>query len=645
MKKLLTRFIGATLGLAMAMGICVGVANMREARGVYATIDAETNEVAYTVSFTKGANDSGTTAPSISSGGTYATIGTTSKAYARTKGLHLGSSSEYGSQIINFTSGEGKGQIKATYISVYAIQVDSGQNLKTTVTYTDSTTTVNTTATGESLSYIDISLNGSKTISSVKFETTKKTSGRVAVDSFIIYKAKSVSKTVTDLLVLDNLAEEIGDGDEIDVDADGAESVTTTVTCDVSYSPIGSDGDVTISSDPAVGCVIDTDDNVTYSFTFTKNDDYEITIEATADDTFSISFTYHVSNIVTVVYRKVTNASQLKAGQNIIIGNTDGSYVMVPYSSGNNCLNVSSTPNLDGSIDRIKIGSGFAVLTLGGSHGAWTLTDKNNNIYYGTSGKNNLQANTTTNHTWSISIDKTTFEATITDNTSGQWIAQNSSTKAFSTYGNNGQWEVAIYMINPPSVSNIFSEKTTESNLFYHYSKDGENDPVISNAAIRFGGKIDKLLWGALNGTSSNNISGYGIMLSESAGIKAIYDTERAKVADVDSTFTAVDGKSYKLLNGTSGIKCFYNAVSTAPADDGDNYYWYLTKSVAGTVEGMTTNYTAIAFIRTTSDELVFLTETTKSLAQVAADLIAADNEYTASTGEGSLGYIAGLLA
>ena len=201
MNKLFTKIVGLSLGLTMAVGVGVAVASgSKRASQVFAAIPS-TSEEAYEVTFEKGANDSGTGAPTIGSGGDYATVGTTNKAYKRTKGLHLGSSSAVGSQIINFTTGAGGGQIKATYISVYAIQVDSGKSLKTTVTYTDSTTTTNTTATGSSLAYIDIALTSTKTISSVTFESVTKSKGRVAVDSFKIYKEKTASDYVGSLSV------------------------------------------------------------------------------------------------------------------------------------------------------------------------------------------------------------------------------------------------------------------------------------------------------------------------------------------------------------------------------------------------------------------------------------------------------------
>ena len=47
----------------------------------------------------------------------------------------------------------------------------------------------------------------------------------------------------------------------------------------------------------------------------------------------------------------------------------------------------------------------------------------------------------------------------------------------------------------------------------------------------------------------------------------------------------------------------------------------------------------------TNNDEMVFLGEITKSAAQLAQDLIDADNEYNASSLEGSLGNLASKLA
>ena len=173
---------------------------------------------------------------------------------------------------------------------------------------------------------------------------------------------------------------------------------------------------------------------------------------------------------------------------------------------------------------------------------------------------------------------------------------------------------------------------------------------TFSNTAVKFGGSISSALWDRLD-SESNGILGYGVMLATSQyldgdAIEDYYNAARSGKTDVDSVFTEVDGKIYTLVDGLS-IKCFYNEVSTMPRSVNGNYVWDLVKGVNNDNAGLTKGYTAVAFIRTVDDEIIFLQETTKSAAQVAKDIINADpdDEYNNDYLNGSLGYLAGLAA
>lgn len=178
----------------------------------------------------------------------------------------------------------------------------------------------------------------------------------------------------------------------------------------------------------------------------------------------------------------------------------------------------------------------------------------------------------------------------------------------------------------------------------------GEPTYAFTNVGIKFGGSVSTTLWDRLD-SESHGILGYGVMLSTAdylgaSEIKDYYDLARGEKADVDSVFTEVDGKSYTLVDGLN-IKCFYNEVSTMPRQVGGNYVWDLVKGINTTNAGLTKGFTAVAFIRTNDDEIIFLHEVTKSAAQVAKDIIDANpnDEYDNSYLEGSLGYLAGLTA
>ena len=167
-----------------------------------------------------------------------------------------------------------------------------------------------------------------------------------------------------------------------------------------------------------------------------------------------------------------------------------------------------------------------------------------------------------------------------------------------------------------------------------------------SNVAIKFGGQISSSLWNRLD-SESHGILGYGVMLTteeylSGLSIKNYYDLARDEVADVDSVFDEVEDKDYTLVDGLN-IKCFYNEVSKMPRLIDGNYVWDLVKGVNGTNAGLTKGLTAVAFIRTTDDEIIFLQETTKSAAQVAKDIMDADpnDEYDEDYLEGSLANLA----
>jgi uncharacterized repeat protein (TIGR02543 family) len=165
-----------------------------------------------------------------------------------------------------------------------------------------------------------------------------------------------------------------------------------------------------------------------------------------------------------------------------------------------------------------------------------------------------------------------------------------------------------------------------------------------SNVGIRFTGSISTTLWERLDNEST--IEGYGIMYATEAylsgvSIKGYYDLARADESSVDDTFTAVQGKSYKMVKGLE-IKSFYTEITNErahPAQVGDEYGWNLFKNISN--EELATPFTAVAYIRTTADEIIFLDEITKSAAQLAQDLIDADNEYDEASLEGSLADLA----
>ena len=194
----------------------------------------------------------------------------------------------------------------------------------------------------------------------------------------------------------------------------------------------------------------------TTSYTASQADgDHEVTLHGvevttspitlTVSSTGATSKTIDVSVVEPVIYEKVVAASSVKAGSEIIIGSADGSSVLGKYISGNNCPALENVPTQSGDLLQSALADDYALFTVGGESGSWTLTDQDDMIYYGTSEQNYLKANSSSTDTWSISINASGV-ATITSAASSRTIKKNTNSALFATYA-SGQTDVSIYMV------------------------------------------------------------------------------------------------------------------------------------------------------------------------------------------------------
>ena len=186
---------------------------------------------------------------------------------------------------------------------------------------------------------------------------------------------------------------------------------------------------------------------------------------------------------------------------------------------------------------------------------------------------------------------------------------------------------------------------STQAALSYTYNAPVNNPSAFQNVAIRFGGQISKALWNELNGgVDGTNIKGYGVMLTQTDSlvdetIKEDYELIAADQGGFDNAFEEINNVLY--VKGTE-IKNFYNTVSTSPADDANgSYFWNLYKGINNTELGLTKGFTAVAYINT-ADGIVFFKETSTSAADLAKALNTANPELDATL-DGSLSYLAGL--
>ena len=141
---------------------------------------------------------------------------------------------------------------------------------------------------------------------------------------------------------------------------------------------------------------------------------------------------------------------------------------------------------------------------------------------------------------------------------------------------------------------------------------------TYDDVAIRLGGKVDKVAWNELNGTT-NNIQSYGVLLSNKTYLG---NTE------LKTLYGSANSDNFKTFDMELTIK--------APVDDGDYYYWNLYKRVT---EHLTEDYVAVAYIRTKTG-VVFLQQVTASAKSLANDMIN-DPLHDVGSFEGSLANLA----
>ena len=159
-----------------------------------------------------------------------------------------------------------------------------------------------------------------------------------------------------------------------------------------------------------------------------------------------------------------------------------------------------------------------------------------------------------------------------------------------------------------------------------------------SNVAIRFGNLMKKTLWDRLN--SESTIEKYGVMLStaEYLGAETIQDKYEtaltANSGDIDVAIASIcSGNDIKNFSKSiPGDKANPDLATDEQKGElvGDYYIWNLYKNISE--ENLKAKYSAVAYIRTTANGIVFLNETTTSTKDLAHSLLDSgaypDNEF-----------------
>ena len=189
-----------------------------------------------------------------------------------------------------------------------------------------------------------------------------------------------------------------------------------------------------------------------YEFTELSSGSYSITVKAMAEnynsatsEAVEVVVPSTGSGEVEPAWTLVTDASTLKAGDQIVIVAKNASVAMSTTQNNNNRGQVSITK----SGNNVTIGSTVQVLTLkeGKSSGSYSFYTGSGYLYAASTSSNHLKTQTTldTKGSWKISITSDGI-ATVKSvgNTSRGWMRHNSSSSLFACYA-SGQNDICIY--------------------------------------------------------------------------------------------------------------------------------------------------------------------------------------------------------
>lgn len=165
----------------------------------------------------------------------------------------------------------------------------------------------------------------------------------------------------------------------------------------------------------------------------------------------------------------------------------------------------------------------------------------------------------------------------------------------------------------------------TQTNLSFHYVKNGNEQFEYSNISIRFGGLISKALWNELD-TNEHVISGFGVMI-----------TAQNSYSIKNHANDAVLAESSPDIN-TQLVNYFMPKASMAtPVEQGDNYFWNLFQQID--YADVNKTFTAVAYVKV-GENYIFMKQVEYSVKTLAADYIA-NRGCNAETADGSLSSLA----
>ena len=197
-------------------------------------------------------------------------------------------------------------------------------------------------------------------------------------------------------------------------------------------------------------------------------------------------------------FELVTDASQLKVGDEIVVANTDNSVAISTTQNGNN--RGQTEVIISDSCLTFDSNSSVQIFTLenGTKNGSYSFFTGEGYIYAASSGSNYLRTETklSDNSSWTIEIDSESehYDATLLaqGTNTRNYLQYNLSSKLFSCYASDKpQKSIQLYRYNAdenvpvvPENAEKFMESEVESALSLSYLYDGENYSNFSNLAL-----------------------------------------------------------------------------------------------------------------------------------------------------------------
>lgn len=241
---------------------------------------------------------------------------------------------------------------------------------------------------------------------------------------------------------------------------------TGTITFEVTSENLSSDIDVALSDDnyfsvdmSTITANQSTPEVVTVGYAISNAGSYAANLTLSSGTTsLVIPISLEAVDIEPTVYNKVTDASVLKAGDKLILVVEDSAIVATPMGS-NSYLKVAKLSDYDFTAGTIGISNeGAAVLTLGGTASAWTLTSVDGQLKAKESSKLEIGEGT-----WTIAIDENNNAIITAVGTDLGTIQYNASSPRFVNYKTLNQTPIQLYRVpgTATGVENVEADTKT----------------------------------------------------------------------------------------------------------------------------------------------------------------------------------------